>query len=223
MGRRDILEWFSTNAETLSVSKIVFVLCMAMILAAVVFITYRLTYTGVSYNSRFNATNVIILLITTVIMLMIGSNIAISLGMVGALSIVRYRTAIKDPHDTVYIFWSIVEGLCVGAQIYKLAVISTLFIALVLIGFSFYTRIFRKYLIVVRGNAALDPETVKQCIDSKYKKVQLRSVNTTESRTEMIYEVALTGELDVSLVTELRKMENVAGANWLLETGESVG
>ena len=91
MSKTKILDWFTVNSESLDVDKILFVLCVSLLLGAIIFITYRLAYTGVNYNSRFNAGNVVIVLITSVIMLMISSNMAISLGMVGALSIVRYQ------------------------------------------------------------------------------------------------------------------------------------
>ncbi|MCI6715564.1 MAG: DUF4956 domain-containing protein, partial [Lachnospiraceae bacterium] len=171
MSKKDILEWFTANGESLGVDKILFVLCMALIVSAIIFITYRLAYTGVSYNSRFNASNVAIVMITAVIMLMISSNIAISLGMVGALSIVRFRTAIKDPADTVYIFWAIVEGLCVGAQIYKLAIVSTLFVAVILLALSYYASIQRKYLIIVRGTKEVELEQVRECLAPYYSKL----------------------------------------------------
>lgn len=223
MSRKDLLSWFTANSESLSTEKILFLLCMALAVGAVIFATYKVTYAGVSYNARFNVTNVIILLITTVIMLMISSNIAISIGMVGALSIVRYRTAIKDPHDTVYIFWSIVEGLCVGAQIERLAIISTLFIAAVLIATSFYTRIQKKYLIIIRGNSDLDIQVVSDKVESLFKKSKIRTVNQSNATVEMIYEVSLNVEIDLEAVTMLYEVENVVSANWLLESGEHIG
>ena len=102
MSKKEILDWFTVNSESLSVDKVLFVLCISLLVGVVIFITYRLAYTGVSYNSRFNAGNVVIVLITSVIMLMISSNMAISLGMVGALSIVRFRTAIKAAVEPYY-------------------------------------------------------------------------------------------------------------------------
>ncbi|MDD3205104.1 MAG: DUF4956 domain-containing protein [Lachnospiraceae bacterium] len=223
MSKREILTWFTGNSESLSIGKIVFVLCVALIIGAVVFATYRITYTGVSYNARFNAMNVIIILITAVIMLMISSNIAISLGMVGALSIVRFRTAIKDPHDTAYIFWAIVEGLCVGAQIHKLAVISTIFIALVLIAFSLYTKMHNKYLIILRGDAELSEQSVMEALQVDFKRVRIRAINNRESSCEMTCEVAVNGELNLDLVKNLKTIEHVKSANWLLETSENIG
>ena len=97
MSKKEILNWFTVNNESLDVSKILFVLGVGILVAVVIFATYRITYSGVSYNAKFNVGNVVMLLIASVIMLMISSNRAISFGMVGALSIVRFRTAVKDP------------------------------------------------------------------------------------------------------------------------------
>ena len=84
-----------------------------------------------------------------IIMLMISSNIVISLGMVGALSIIRFRTAIKDSRDTVFIFWAITEGLCVGSQNFKLSIITTLFLAILMLIIGFIPKLYSKYLIVI--------------------------------------------------------------------------
>ena len=151
MSKTKILEWFSNNSTAMTSEKILLYLFAALVVAVIIYITYYITYTGVSYNNKFAITNFVILLIATVLMMMISSNIAISLGMVGALSIVRYRTAIKDPNDTLFLFWSIIEGLCVGAQMMLLATISTLFIAIVIIAFSYSGHFRQKYLLIIRG------------------------------------------------------------------------
>ena len=223
MSKKEILTWFTGNSQSLDSAKIIFILCAAFLIGVVIFTTYRITYSGVSYNARFNASNVIIILITAVIMLMISSNIAISLGMVGALSIVRFRTAIKDPHDTVYIFWAIVEGLCVGAQIHKLAIISTIFIAFVLIAFSFYTKLQNKYLVIIRGTAELSGDQVITVLEEHFKRVRIRAVNQRESNCEMVCEVANIGALKLEFVNRLKELEHVKSANWLLESSETIG
>ena len=223
MSKTNILDWFTVNSESLNADKILFVLCMALLLGAVIFITYRLAYTGVNYNSRFNAGNVVIVLITSVIMLMISSNLAISLGMVGALSIVRFRTAIKDPSDTIYIFWAIVEGLCVGAEIYKLAVISTIFIAIVLLALSYYASIQKKYLIIIRGTREVDLEQIKTVLKPYYPKLGVRASNYIGERCEIICEVSARQEIKEEAVGALKNCEHVNGVNWLLEMGERIG
>lgn len=223
MKKQDILDWFATNNDSLSVEKILFVLIIALAVAAIIFITYRITYQGVSYNRKFNVGNVIIVLLTAIIMLMISSNIAISLGMVGALSIVRFRTAIKDPQDTIYIFWAIVEGLCVGAQIYELALTSTIFVAFVCLAFSLYSNMQRKYLVIIRGDKDLQVRNIEKCVQKQYPKLSIRAVNYHDMHCEMICEIAAVGGLKEEVIEELKELEHVKSVNWLIETGENVG
>lgn len=223
MSKSDILEWFTANNEALQADRIVFILIVGILVGAIIFLTYRIAYQGVSYNAKFNVGNVVLVLIAATIMLMISSNIAISLGMVGALSIVRFRTAIKDPQDTIYIFWAIIEGLCVGAQIYKLAVISTLIIALFILAGSFYYAVKRKYLVVIHGGGAVKQDEVLACLKKFYKHPQIRSANFENNRCELICEVNAKEEISQEATEELRKIDSVEGVSWLLEMGEHVG
>ncbi len=151
MTKEQIFQYFYTNSANLSIRSIFIVLAAGLLIGAVIYATYWATYRGVAYNARFNVSLVAILEISVVIMLMISSNIVISLGMVGALSIVRFRTAIKDSRDTVFIFWAIAEGLSVGSQNFKLALITTVFISMILLGFHFLPQLDQKYLLIVRG------------------------------------------------------------------------
>ena len=219
MTKSEILDWFSVNNASLDANRILFVLGMGMMLGVVIFATYRITYAGVSYNVG----NVVMLLIAAVLMLMISSNIAISLGMVGALSIVRFRTAIKDPQDTIYIFWSIVEGLCAGAQMFKLAFLSTLVIAVLIVSASMYYHAGKKYLIIIRGGQNLCTEEILQIVGSRYKKAVLKAANYSVGHSEMIVEVAAKGALDSSVIDTLRQTQDVVSVNWLLEMGEHIG
>ena len=100
----------------------------AAILACMIYISYKVSHSGAIYSERFNVSLVMLTLITTLVMNVIGNNIALSLGMVGALSIVRFRTAIKDPRDTAYIFWGIAVGICCGVSDYLVAAIGSVFI-----------------------------------------------------------------------------------------------
>lgn len=224
MTKQEIFNYFYTNSANLGVKSIVIIMLAALVISAIIYTTYYLTYKGVSYNNRFNASLVVILLISVVIMLMISSNIVISLGMVGALSIVRFRTAIKDSKDTVFIFWAITEGLSIGSQNFKLAIITTLFISLVIMMFSFIPRVFNKYLIVVSGDKeTIDTirlmETLKPyIIDSK-----LRTANRDKENQEMIFEVKTRGELNVVVIQELLKVKGVTSVNYVIESGETVG
>ncbi|NBH83650.1 DUF4956 domain-containing protein [bacterium C-53] len=224
MNKKDIVEWFAANSANLSGVKILLLLCIGTALGAVIFMIYKVTYQGVSYNAKFNFSNVIILLITEVIMMMISSNIVVSLGMVGALSIVRFRTAVKDARDTVYIFWAIVEGLCVGSQNMKLAVVSTLFIAIVIVAATFAGRKKDAYVLIIRGGeAAVSQEDVEQVIHQYAVKHELKTVNRTEYSTEMVYEIRAKETLNMKLAEEVRAIDAVESVNWLLKTGEMAG
>lgn len=156
-------------------------------------------------------------------MLMISSNIVISLGMVGALSIVRFRTAIKDSRDTVFIFWSIVEGLCIGSQNFKLAAISVIMIAIILVLFSFPIKKDQYYLLIIRGNELMDTSAIEKCLNDYVSRYKVRTVNSTESNVEMIYEMKIKKQPDLEMNKKLQKLEGINTVNWLLESGENVG
>lgn len=220
MSKREILQMFYTTSASFTPQKIILVMCLGLAVSLVIFLTYRFTYRGVSYNSRFNAANVLILLITIVIMIMISSNIAISLGMIGALSIVRFRTAIKDPWDTVFIFWSIIEGLCVGSQNFLLAGISTLLIAIIAFVFSWHGGLYKKYMLILRGEG-LDAKEAEALL--KGRAYQIRTLDTTGDFTEMIIELSGRQNLDHDLLEKLRHLPGIQTVNCLLESGEMLG
>lgn len=223
MSKSDIFEFFFQGSTALSARNILLILGAALALAAVIFVTYRLTHTGSAYSAKFNATNVAVTLITTVIMMMISSNIVISLGMVGALSIIRFRTAVKDPWDTVYIFWGVVEGLCAGSQNFKLALISTLFIAVALIILSSHMIRSHKYLLVIRSEGDADAAAVEAAIAKFYKHHKLRAANNSREGRELIYEIRVRKSLDTALISALQEVSGVRSVNFLEETGETVG
>lgn len=223
MTKTDILEWFTTNHEALSANKILFILGIGILAASIIFITYRITYAGVLYNAKFNIGIAVMLLIATVLMLMIRSNIAISLGMVGALSIVRFRTAVKDAQDTIYIFWSIVEGLSIGAEMYTLAFLSIIVIALCLVATSFYSIMQKKYLLIIRGTASLKADTVLPCIKEEYKKSCLKSANYGKDHCELTVEISAKDEISSELIEKLMENPDALSVNWILEMGEHIG
>lgn len=223
MSKSDIFDFFFQQDTALSARNILLILGAALLMAAVIFVTYRVTHTGSAYSVKFNATNVAITLITTVIMMMISSNIVISLGMVGALSIIRFRTAVKDPWDTVYIFWSVVEGLCAGSQNFKLALISTLFIAATLILLSCHMLRCHRYLLVIRTAADTQQAELENRLGQHYRHFKLRAANNCADSRELIYEIRVRKSLDPALISGLQAISGVNSVNFLEETGESVG
>lgn len=223
MTKEDIFEHFFKVNSMLTGRNIVRIMIISLFVSAIIFITYRVTHNGTAYSAKINATNTAISMISTVIMLMISSNIVISMGMVGALSIVRFRTAVKDSWDVAYIFWSVVEGLAVGSQNFKLAIITTAFIAVIMIILSSHTMLFHKYLVVIRTNGDTQLSNIEQAIASHHKHYKLRASNNNKASGELIYEIIVRKALHSELIPELRSVENVTAVNFLEETGETVG
>lgn len=223
MSKEQILELFYQNSSSLSTTTIVGIFAVGFGIASVIFLTYCATYTGVAYNNRFNISNVAILLITIVLMLMISSNIVISMGMVGALSIVRFRTAIKDPRDTVFIFWSIAEGLCIGSRNNKLAIISTLIIAIVLLGSTFVFKVSNKYILIIRSPKLITEEEIKVALNSYVKDCILRNMHRNKDVIEMIFEIKVKKGVEEKVIRELLNNSDITYMNWLVESGEMVG
>lgn len=223
MSKEQIFEWFYRNSSSLSSRRIIGIFILGLIIGGIIYITYWITYNGVAYNSRFNISNVVILLITIVLILMISSNIVISMGMVGALSIVRFRTAIKDPRDTVFIFWSIPEGLCIGSQNNKLAIISTFFIAVVMVAFTYGVKASNKYLLIIRAGHIISEEKIMDILKSGVKDCKMRNLHKNNEQVEMIFELKLKKGEDANILNQLLNYSDIMYLNWLVETGEMVG
>ena len=128
---KKVLEALAQMQVKMPIETVLLVLLIAFLVAMIIYLTYKNTYSGVMYNPRFNVSLVMITMVTTIVMVVIGSNISVSLGMVGALSIIRFRTAVKDPRDTAFIFWGVVSGLACGTQNYTIVLVGSLFICLI--------------------------------------------------------------------------------------------
>ena len=185
--REYIYELFESTGE-LTVETIVLRMAAASILACFIYLSYRISHDGSIYSRKFNVSLVALTMITTTVMIVIGNNIALSLGMVGALSIVRFRTAIKDSRDTIYIFWAIVVGICCGTGDYLVAAAGSAVVFLVLLLFG-RIRSDNRALLILRA-ARINESKVESLIFQYYdRKAILRAKNTTEESTEYIYEL----------------------------------
>ena len=163
-------------------------LAVSAVIAGFLFLSYRLSHSGSIYSAKFNVSLVALTVITTTVMIVIGNNLALSLGMVGALSIVRFRTAIKDSRDTIYIFWAIVVGICCGAGDYLVASLGSAFIFVMLLLFG-RIRNDNRVLFIVR-TARLNETKVEALVFQYYaRKAILRAKNTTDTSIEYIYEL----------------------------------
>ena len=183
-----LLELFEESGS-LDPQAILLRLAMAVVIGAFIFLSYRLSHEGSIYSRKFNVSLVAMTVITTTVMVVIGNNIALSLGMVGALSIVRFRTAIKDSRDTIYIFWTIVVGICCGAGDFWVAGVGSAFTFLVLLLFGRVKNDDRLLLII--RSARVNEEKIEALVFQYYsRKANLRVKNTTETTVEFIYELS---------------------------------
>ncbi len=185
--RKELFEMFGKSSD-LSLENIITRLAVASVIACFIFLSYRLSHDGSIYSKKFNVSLVALTVITTTVMIVIGNNLAMSLGMVGALSIVRFRTAVKDSRDTVYIFWTIVVGICCGAGDYLTASVGSafVFVLMLLLG---RIRNDNRVLLIIR-TVRMNEERVEALIFQYFsRKAALRVKNTTETSVEFIYEI----------------------------------
>lgn len=183
--------YFANQFATLTPLKMVVALAAGFLVGIVISFVYRRTYRGVLYSPSFALTLVMLTLITTPVVMCIKSDIALSMGMVGALSIVRFRTAVKDPMDTAFMFWSLTMGILLGAELYVPALVAVLGIGLVLFVLTFVK--FKNpdaYLLVIHYDQEAEYDIMDELRHS-VKAHKLRSKTVTRSGGEMTVELRI--------------------------------
>lgn len=224
MSKEEVLSYFYTNSAEYGVKRTLVILLCGLAVGLVIYLTYYISSEKIVYNRKFNWSLVIMHLITVVVMMMISSNIAVSLGMVGALSIVRFRTAVKDSRDTMFIFWAMAEGLCVSSQNWRLTFTTVLFIAAVLIVSSKVPGIRNRYLLIVNGaGQAIDRKQFEEKLKPYVVSFRVRTANKDADHEEMICEVRTKGEINLNVLDELLSVPGIQSVNWVVESGETVG
>ena len=205
-----------TTGNTVTFSDIVFKLLVVFAISIIMYVAYYCSSSKLSYNGSFNFSLVAMSIITTAIMAVISSNIALSLGMVGALSIIRFRTAIKDPRDAMFIFWSIMIGICCGVAQYIIAMVTTA----VLFLFFLCIRVVkddRRYILIVRGDLR-SAEAVKAITYQHYPNSRISVENTSRDSVEFIYELKhFNPEGNTRYLKELYAISGVEYANFVLQ------
>lgn len=185
----DLIYYLNNSAGSLSIQEIIMNFLAAIVVGFIIFMSYRFSHSGAIYSAKFNVSLWMMTLVTTLVMCVIGNNIALSLGMVGALSIVRFRTAIKDPRDTAYIFWTIAAGVCCGISDYMIAGIGSavIFCLMLIIG---NVQNNERYLVIIRGEN-IEDASVEDTMNEHYKnKAKLRVKNSSRQDVEYIYEIS---------------------------------
>lgn len=194
-------------------------LLVAFAVGFFIYMVYKKTFSGVIYSHNFNISLIVMSMATALIIIGISSNVLLSLGMVGALSIVRFRTPIKDPMDIVYIFWSIVSGILCGVGFNLLAIIGAILIGLVLIIFVNRITIENPYLLVVRYNETSIENTLEHVISGHAKKHSLKSKSVMPGNDyEVTYEIRVK-ENDMNFINHISNMAGVKSAIMLSYDG----
>lgn len=185
-----IMQYSQDVVQVLSVQQIIMNMLIALAIGLIIYLSYRFSHSGAVYSAKFNVSLLMMTLVTTMIMNVIGNNIALSLGMVGALSIVRFRTAIKDSRDTSYIFWCIAVGICCGVSYYALAAIGTGIIFLVML-FMGNIKSNNRYLLIINSKKSDEAKKIEETVLVQYKgKAVLRVANRNIEQVEYIYELS---------------------------------
>ena len=190
-------QYFAEQFANLTPMKMVIALLMGFAVGAIIAFVYKKCYRGVLYSPSFAMTLVMLTLITTPVVMCIKSDIALSMGMVGALSIVRFRTAVKDPMDTAYMFWALTMGILLGAELYVVALVVVLGISVVLFLMTFvkFTNP-NAYLLVLHYDEEAEYD-INQQLRRTVKQRRLRSKTVTRAGAEMTYEVRLDNKQDL--------------------------
>ncbi len=210
---------FLEKASSFSLLDVVLAMAVAFCLGLFIFFVYKKTFAGVMYSASFGVSLMAMTLITTLIILAVTSNIILSLGMVGALSIVRFRTAVKEPLDIAYLFWAISAGIVTGAGLIPLAIIGSIFIGLILFVFVNKKSTDTPYLIVVNCENDKSEADVLSLVKSKTKKSLVKAKTVTRNGIELTVEVRLL-DMNASLVNELLSVNGVENAVLVSYNGE---
>ena len=208
---RDIFKsGFLARTAQLSVADMAVSMLLAFAIGLFIFYIYKKSYRGVMYSANFGTSLIAVALVTTFVMLAVTSNVVLSLGMVGALSIVRFRTAVKDPMDIAFLFWSLAAGIVLACGLVHLAVLGSLFIGIVMLVFSDRRDEERPYILVVHCADETAERAAHDFASSRVKALSLKSKSVSLGRVELNYEVRLSdGAADfVNALAALPGVEN---------------
>ncbi|MDJ0332945.1 DUF4956 domain-containing protein [Planococcus sp. S3-L1] len=224
---QELLAQVADLSPDISIPDVLTNLLVAVVLSLTIFISYWYTHVGTAYSRKFNVSLITLAILTATVMMVIGSNIALSLGMVGALSIVRFRTAIKDSRDTTYIFWAITVGIGCGAGFYPVAIIGSMAVFIILLVLGRVTNN-QRLLIIIKADRDSEKEVEGTVFRQFNRKAFLKVKNTTNESIEWIYELSRTayekGEnSNQSTVETLYKLGGIDYVNIITQSDEISG
>lgn len=222
MSKENLFQLLMNGTDVFTFETIVFNIAVSLLLSLFIFIVYKKTFRGVLYSHNFNVTIIMISLITAMVMMLIGSNLAISLGMVGALSIVRFRAAIKEPRDIAFLFWAITVGLAAGSGTFIIAIIGSITIAIILFIFGTTNYSDNTYLLVIKGNE-IKVEIIQDVLKQFKIPNKLRMKNRNKFNTEITLEITLKRTNVDILIDKFHELSNIEEVHMVSYNGEVSG
>lgn len=216
--KNSVLENFSND---ISIVKILLTMAVAFLIGLFIYVLYKRVFSGVLYSKSFNVSLIGMTLLTALVIVAINSNLVLSLGMVGALSIVRFRTPIKDPTDLIFLFWAAVAGIVTGAGFYTLAVIGSVIVGLVLFIFIKSASFETPYLLVVNCDSPQSGQAVEQTLGTLVKRYNVKQKTITSDNIEMTVELRLS-ESEPQFVSRITELGGVRSAVLISYSGDYV-
>ena len=213
---------FLENVNAVSVLDMVLALVLAFGVGLFIFFVYKKTYAGVMYSSGFGVTLVALTMITTLVILAVTSNIVLSLGMVGALSIVRFRTAIKEPLDIAFLFWAIAAGIVLAAGLIPLAVFGSVFIGVILLIFANRKSMTQPFIVVIDCDGHDSEKKALELLRRHTVRCAVKSKTARKGAVELNCEIRLRGG-NTDFVNALSDLEGVTSAVLVSYNGDYMG
>ncbi len=213
---------FLENVASVSILDMVLALVLAFGLGLFIFLIYKLTYSGVMYSSSFGVTLVALTMITTLVILAVTSNVVLSLGMVGALSIVRFRTAIKEPLDIAFLFWSLAAGIVLAAGMLPLAIFGSVLIGVILLIFANHKDMSNPYIVVLRCDGHDSETNALDYLKQHVKKLTVKSKTAQRGLVELNLEIRMKDD-NTDFINDLSDITGVESAVLVSYNGEYMG
>ena len=213
---------FLENVTAVSLLDMALALILAFGVGLFIFFIYKKTYAGVMYSSSFGVTLVAITMITTLVILAVTSNVVLSLGMVGALSIVRFRTAIKEPLDIAFLFWAVAVGIVLAAGMIPLAVFGSVIIGVIILIFANHKDMSNPFIVVLSCDGHSSEEAALSYLMSHTKRCSVKSKTARKGLVELNMEVRLK-DTNTDFVNELAAIEGVQSAVLVSYNGDYMG
>ena len=213
---------FMENVTAVSLLDMAIALVLAFCIGLFIFMVYQKTYQGVMYSSSFGVTLIAMTMITTVVILAVTSNVVLSLGMVGALSIVRFRTAITEPLDIAFLFWSIAVGIVLAAGFIPLAVIGSVIIGVILLIFVNKKSHYNPYIAVLSCDGSESEKAAKEYLSKMTQRCTVKSKSAQKGMVEVNFEIRLKDD-NTDFINELSEMQGVKSAVLVSYNGDYMG